>query len=169
MKTSKVGSLILPLDSDHLHSCGLTRLQNKVTGTKIFYHRLIIEERKRKYSTHFNPSQSMPQSTLASEGIKETPTSNQTTNDHHHHSNDDSIGHPTSSHESFDHIEGGSHKLRDQGDNDEYTDITQEILVVKCVIPGQQQSTTRHLVKRQSNGQSFPIWDLPDNFTESSE
>lgn len=163
MKTSKVGSLILPLDSNHLHSCGLTRLQNKVTGTKIFYHRLIIEERKKKYSTH--QSQSLPQFTLASEG-KETPTSNQTSNHHHHHSNDDAIGHSTSSHESFDHIEVG-HKEQGENLGDDYTDVTQEILVVKCVIPGQQQST-RHLVKRQS-GQSFPIWDLPDNFTESSE
>lgn len=165
MSESNHGKLILKLDSNHIHSCGLTRLQNKVTGTKIFYHRLIIEERRKSFAPKV----------MAPDVPKDSNQSR--SNSEHSHSNS-AIGH-LENHETFDHIETKStdilvnkklinDKLINKSfiNNDEdYTDIIQETLVIKCVIPGQHSR-----LKRQSgSGSSFPIWELPDNFTESSE
>ena len=43
-KTNSI-SFLLPLDDDSFYSCGTSKLRNKLTGTKVFYHRIIIEER----------------------------------------------------------------------------------------------------------------------------
>ena len=36
--------ITLPLDPENFHTCGTTKLENKITGNRIFYHRLVIEQ-----------------------------------------------------------------------------------------------------------------------------
>jgi hypothetical protein len=42
---SDVYSFDLPLDDDSFFMCGTSRLKNKITGTKVFYHKVVIEQK----------------------------------------------------------------------------------------------------------------------------
>ena len=141
LKSNSV-TFVLPLDDDSFYSCGTSKLRNKLTGTKVFYHRVVIDERI--------------QDVRPSSSFLSSP------HDHRHDKRDKFINGVS---------ETGEVPSKDQ-DDDEGGNWTRETVTVKCIVPGETSLHPRFkrqllsgTQRQQHHGHGF----LPDNFTESSE
>lgn len=131
----KTVTFTLPLDDDSFYSCGTSKLRNKLTGTKVFYHKVMIEER------------------VGTSGLPSVTSLDSSSEFHDKNrvkeSDSDQASSPTT---------GGS-------DND----WTQESVVVKCIIPGDQSTNFHHRIGKRDSLSAIRNLELPENFTESSE
>lgn len=158
-------SFWLPLDDDSFFTCGTSRLKNKITGTKVFYHKVIIEQRMRQRdnSPSFEPTSEIHHPSDPASGISSSASHSRVKHqDQLHNANKDRSS-------SALHAADGSNS-EDEDENissseEEEDNWSQESVTVRCIVPGDTSLHPRLRHRRQVIEEP----DLPANFSESSE
>lgn len=169
---------ILPLGDD-FYSCGTSKLHNKLTGTKVYYHKVLIEEK-------IVPSSSSSPSPSSSSSSRQNTSSEDDAKFSLHRTKQSTSPGSLDRQRSFtnnlrdgtsDNTNDGennrqsinlSTSMRDD-DDDLNSDWTQEAIVVKCIVPSDTSLDRHNRFRRQSSSSLFNQGDLPENFTESTE
>ena len=179
--SSETYSFFLPLDDDSFFTCGTSRLKNKITGTKVFYHKVVIEQRIRDgsspYSTSSSPSSSSFSSSSSHPSAAASGTSSSPSDSGSRVKHLDQLhnGVRDRSSSTFHAADGSSSssgsgatdredESRSASSGEEEDNWSQESVTIRCIVPG---DTSLHPRLRRRQVIEEP--DLPANFSESSE